>query len=506
MSGPGPLSVAAWAGRLGGRLRGGAARALVHGLSDDSRAVREGDLFFARRGTAADGAAYAREALARGAVAVVGERPPDEDLPWIAVPAVDLALTHAADLFFGRPQDALRLVGVTGTKGKTTIAWLAAKALGATGTPAAVLGTIRHDLGPAGVAPAANTTPGRLELRRLLARARDAGCGAAVMEVSSHALAQGRTEGLSFDVAVFSNLGRDHLDYHPDEEAYFRAKARLFEGLGEESHAVLARDEACYERLAGATRARVFTYGFGEGADLVIDDLRLGLDGTEFSLRRKDGPPVPIRTPLIGRHNALNLAAAIAAASCLGADVEEAARGAASLSGVPGRLERVAAGPDDDVTAFVDYAHTDEALREVLSFLRAVGADPLVCVVGCGGDRDRSKRPRMARSAADLADRVYLTSDNPRTEDPLAILADMEAGLASGTRDRASTLENRRDAIRRAVLDAAPGTTLLVAGKGHEKVQILADRRIPFDDVEETRSALAARARRRAEDRAATRS
>ncbi|MFV1959881.1 MAG: UDP-N-acetylmuramoyl-L-alanyl-D-glutamate--2,6-diaminopimelate ligase, partial [Planctomycetota bacterium] len=393
---------------------------------------------------------------------------------------------------YARPQDALRPVGTTGTKGKTPTAWLAGAALRAGGLEAAVLGTVVHDLGPAGRRGATNTTPGVLEIRRLLAQARDAGCRAAVLEVSSHALHQGRTAGLEFAAAVFTNLGHDHLDYHRDLDEYAEAKRRLFRGLDPASTAILNRDEAMWRRMAEGCRGRILTFGTDERADLCVHDLRLDRDHTDFVLGVQGTPEgrgaATVRTALVGRHNPLNLAAAVGAALSLGVDLERAAQGAAGVAQVPGRLERVL--PGGDLSVFVDYAHTDGALRAVLGFLREVGATPLTCVVGCGGDRDRTKRPRMARTAATLCERVVLTSDNPRTEDPIRILEEMEAGLEANARRHVAVQVDRREAIREAILGAPSGGTVLVAGKGHETYQILDEERIPFDDVEEVREAL----------------
>jgi UDP-N-acetylmuramoyl-L-alanyl-D-glutamate--2,6-diaminopimelate ligase len=475
-----PRTLADWARRLGGRLAGPAAAVppgaagLPTGLADDSREVLPGHLFFARRGRAADGLAFARAAVAAGAAAVVTDDEVPADLPALLVPDVAAALEAAADLWYARPQDALDLVAVTGTKGKTTTARLVAAALRGAGVPTAVLGTIGHDLGAGPPEPAANTTPGLL--------------AAAVLEVASHALDPGRTAGLAVRAALFTNLGRDHLDYHGDLEAYLAAKRRLFEGLERSAAAVLNATDPVCPRLAAACRGPVLTYGDVAGADLRAEGVQLAADRTRFRLRAGERDPIAVETPLVGRHNVLNLLAAVGAATTLGVDLADAVRGAESLAGVRGRLERVT--PSGDLHVFVDYAHTEESLREVLGFLRGVGAVPLTCVIGCGGDRDRTKRPRMARAAAELAERAILTSDNPRTEDPARILDDMTAGLDDALRARTLVLPDRREAIRRAVAEAPPGGTVLVAGKGHEDYQILGTTKVPFDDAEEARTAL----------------
>ncbi|MFM8979076.1 MAG: Mur ligase family protein, partial [Planctomycetia bacterium] len=329
-------------------------------------------------------------------------------------------------------------------------------------------------------------------LRRLLARARANGCDCAVMEVSSHALHQGRTAGLDFRAGVFTNLASDHLDYHKTLEAYRDAKALLFAGLGPQATAVLNREDPAWPAMAARCHGSVLTYGADPAADLRFERLALAADRSRFRLLA-GGQAHDVETSLVGRHNVLNLLAAVGAAMALGVEPVLAAEGAAALPGVRGRLERVD-GPDLHV--FVDYAHTEESLRQVLGFLREVGARPLACVVGCGGDRDRTKRPRMARVAVEQADTAVFTSDNPRTEDPLAILQEMLAGLDGAQRARAAVVPDRREAIRRAVLEAPPGGSVLVAGKGHEDYQVVGRVKLPFDDVTEVREALRLRAAR----------
>ncbi len=492
-----PRNVGALREIVQGVLANVQAGAQVRGLADDSRDVQTGEAFFARRGTLEDGAQYAIDAVERGAVVVVcdSELP---GLPTLLVDDVDGALRSAADAWYGRPQDALDLIAITGTKGKTTSAHMTAAALRACGHATALLGTIAHDLGDGDPVPAGNTTPGALELRWLLARARDAGCTAAVMEVSSHALDQARTEGLEFRVAIFTNLASDHLDYHGSPEAYFEAKSKLFSELPPSGVAVLNREDGAWTRLAARCRGSVLTYGTSTESDLQADDVQLGLDGTSFRLVVAGDGQVDVRTPLTGRHNVMNLLAAVGGCMALGIDPIHAVEGACSLEGVPGRLERVAS---DDLYVFVDYAHTEDALRQVLSFLTDVGADPLICVVGCGGDRDAFKRPRMGRVAAEACTLAYFTSDNPRSEDPEQILDQMTSELCaddapSGLKERVLRVVDRREAIRRAVLEAPAGATVLVAGKGHETYQVLGTEKVPFDDVKEVRAALDERAAR----------
>jgi UDP-N-acetylmuramoyl-L-alanyl-D-glutamate--2,6-diaminopimelate ligase len=493
---PAPRTLGELARLLGGTLDGASASTPLTGLSDDSRAVAAGEAFFARAGSQVAGASFAADALERGAAVAVTE----VALPGLAslrVGDVGEALRAAADAWYGRPQDALDLVGITGTKGKTTTSMLTAAALRHAGRRTAVIGTIAYDLGDGAPVPAQNTTPGVLELRRLLARARKAGCTAAVMEVSSHALDQGRTAGLAFRAGVFTNLASDHLDYHRTLEAYFAAKARLFAGLAPSATAVLNRDDPVWPRLAALCRGAVLTYGMGAEADLRYERLVLAADRTTLRLHVAGQAALDVRTPLVGRHNVQNLLAAVGAALALGVEPVTAVEGASRLEGVRGRLERV---DGDDLHVFVDYAHTEDSLRQVLGFLDGVGARPLTCVVGCGGDRDRTKRPRMARVAADMAARAVFTSDNPRTEDPRAILDEMLAGLTAEQRARATVEVDRRAAIRRAVLEAPAGGSVLVAGKGHEDYQIVGTQKLPFDDVTEVREALRLRSAPRASE------
>ncbi len=495
---PPPRSLGELAALLEGTLVGAARQTRLAGLAEDSRAVQPGEAFVARPGSKVDGAAYAQDALTRGAsVVVTQEELPG--LPTLRVADAARALRTAADAWYGRPQDALDLVGVTGTKGKTTTTCLAAAALRHAGRRTALIGTITYDLCDGAPIPASNTTPGVLELRRLLARARDAGCTAAVMEVSSHALDQGRTAGLDFRAGVFTNLASDHLDYHKTREAYFEAKARLFAGLSPQATAVLNREDPVWPRLASLCRGAVLTYGAGAEADLRAQDIALSAERTTFRLVVAGAATIDVVTTLVGRHNVSNLLAAVGAALGLGLDPVTAAEGASRLAGVRGRLERVEG--EGDLHVFVDYAHTEDALRQVLGFLATVGASPLTCVVGCGGDRDRTKRPTMARAAAELSARVIFTSDNPRSEDPQAILDEMLTGLSDEQRARAVVVPDRREAIGRAVREAPAGSSVLVAGKGHEDYQIVGTQKLPFDDVTEVREALRLRsALRESED------
>lgn len=484
-----------------GALGGDPEIALVTG---DSRAVVPGAVFFALPGATVDGHAFAAEAARRGAAAVVAER----DVPCapallLRAPSSRRAMAIAAMNFHGRPGDALELVGVTGTNGKTTVSYLVEACARAAGIPTAVLGTVSHRW-PGGARAASHTTPESTEVAATLATARDAGARLAVLEVSSHALAQERAAGLTFRSAGFTNLTRDHLDYHRDMESYFRAKRRLFtEHLAPGGTAVVNERDGYGRRLAGeleaAGGARVWRFGEG-GRDLAARDARFGLGGMEARLATPAGA-LAVASPLVGAHNLENLLCAAGLALAAGVPLEAVGRGLAGCPGAPGRLERVSG---RGVHAFVDYAHTDDALAHALAALRALSPRRLLVVFGCGGDRDRGKRPLMGEAAGRGADLVIATSDNPRSERPEDILAEIVPGLEragarrlAGPEARAGAagyvvVPDRREAIALAVAAARPGDAVLIAGKGHEDYQIVRGERRHFDDREEARRALGA--------------
>jgi UDP-N-acetylmuramoyl-L-alanyl-D-glutamate--2,6-diaminopimelate ligase len=455
------------------------------GLAVDSRAVLPGALFVAVPGAKEDGASYAVDAVRRGAAAVVSERPLPVAVPVVLVPDARAAAADLAAAFHGRPALALACAGITGTKGKTTTAFLLHAVLEHSGFRSGLLGTVEYRVGERRL-PAPNTTPGPLELQQLLADMREEGCGHAVMEVSSHALAQRRTRGLPFRVAILTNVTSDHLDYHRTFEEYRAAKALLFSEAPRDSVACINAGDPSAAWFAARARGRVRTYGFSADVDVCAEGPDVGPDGVAFALRI-DGQRAPVRSPLLGRHNIENLLSAAAGAHGLGLPVDAIASGLGTLTGVPGRLERV----DDGSGGFrvlVDYAHTEDSLRRVLGFLRPITPGRLLVLGGCGGDRDRTKRPLMARAMAELADAAWFTSDNPRTEDPRAILVEMMAGVSDAAPVR--VVSDRREAIGEIVAAAAPGDTVLIAGKGHETYQILGERTVPFDDREEARRAL----------------
>lgn len=462
---------------------------LITGLVGDSRRVQPGDLFVAAPGSRSDGLAHVPEALARGAAAVLAERRPElpEEVGFVGVPDVAAAKPWVADRYFGHPSGRLDVVGITGTNGKTTSAAMLSSMLSMDGRDHGVVGTLGARLGST-EEPLTNTTPDAIELQRLLARMVDANLSAAVMEVSSHGLALGRVDAIDFDVGVFTNLSQDHLDFHQDMESYGRAKGLLFERLGVDGCAVLNADDPWSARYAERSVARVLRYGLGAAdADLRARVQRLDIDGSAFAVETDTGRPAfGVAMRLVGRHNIANAMAALGAARALGLSVTAMTTGLAALSAVPGRLEPVDCG--QDFRLLVDYAHTPDALSQVLQLLRPLTTGKLHVVFGCGGDRDKGKRPLMGRAAADWADVLWVTSDNPRSEDPAAILDDVLAGLPAGTEHTARV--DRREAIEAACRAASGGDIVLVAGKGHETTQTIGDQVSPFDDREVSREVL----------------
>ncbi len=461
----------------------------VTGLSCDSRQVRPGDCFVAVPGEREDGTRFVPEALARGAAAIVAWRRPEPvpPVPLLLVPDARSAVARLAAAFHGRPSERMDVVGITGTKGKTTTAFLLRSILEAAGRPCGMLGTVQYVVAGR-VMPAPNTTPGPVELQGHLAAMVAGGCRAAVLEVSSHALVQRRVEGVRFRVGLFTNLAQDHLDYHRTAEAYREAKGLLFASLEAGAAAVLNLDDAAAESYRALARVPVVGYGLRPGADVSAEVHAVDFRGTRLTLRA-EGASVPVDTRLMGRHNAYNILAAAAAARAMGVDLETVRRGVEALTAVPGRLEPVDAG--QDFAVLVDYAHTEASLRSVLDCLRPLARGRLICVFGCGGDRDRGKRPAMGRAAEERSDVVILTSDNPRSEEPEAILAEIRAGMREP--GRARTIVDRREAIRTAIAEARAGDIVLIAGKGHETCQIFRDGTRPFDDRAVAREALAGR-------------
>ncbi len=451
----------------------------VCGVTDDSRAVKPGMLFVAVQGTQVDGHRFLSQAVERGARIVLMEQdyPVPPSVVKLRVKETQPLLGPLAHAFLGAPTKTLHVIGVTGTNGKTTVVWLTRHLLECAGISCGLIGTICHQVG-AQEFPSGNTTPGGVALQTMFSQMLAQGQKACAMEVSSHALDQYRTDGIEWTCAVFTNLTPEHLDYHGTVENYLRAKLRLFENLGPNAIAMINRDDPAWERVRAAARGPVRTFGLEGPADFSAGKIHCTLEETVCEIRTPEGT-FPAAMGLIGRHNVQNLLAALGAAAAVGLPVKTALEGLASFPGVPGRLERIETGQPFPI--FVDYAHTDGALRPILQQLRAVTKRKILTVFGCGGDRDRTKRPRMGAVAAELSDRVIITSDNPRSEDPWAIAQEAAAGV-QGFSIPCSVVLDRREAIQLALESADENWLVLIAGKGHETGQIIGKKRFPFDD------------------------
>jgi UDP-N-acetylmuramoyl-L-alanyl-D-glutamate--2,6-diaminopimelate ligase len=464
----------------------GALPVTVRGLTDDSRRVTAGGCFVAIRGLRADGRRFIPQAVDRGARAIVAEPPdplPGEAVGRILVPDTRRALPRLADAYFGHPSRALTVVGITGTNGKTTTSYLTEALLRARGLETGVIGTIQYVV-RGRARDAGQTTPEAVELQGLLAEMVAAGVGGVAMEVSSHALALHRVDGVGFDVAVFTNLTQDHLDFHGTMEEYAAAKRRLFAellpgGRKPGATAVLNADDPVGAKWARTQPGRVLTFGLGPGHAIRPLEHQSGFGGIRL-LATSPAGPIRIDSPLIGEHNVMNLLGAIGIGVALELAPDAIATALASVTRVPGRFEQVGAG--QDFLVVVDYAHTPDALQRVLETARRLTTGRLGIVFGAGGDRDRGKRPVMGRIAATLADRVWLTSDNPRSEDPAAIIEEIATGVAPPPPGGYARHPDRREAIRTALEWARPGDTVVIAGKGHETYQIIGDQVLPFDD------------------------
>ena len=464
----------------------------ISGLAMDSRRVMPGNVFFALPGRRADGNSFIDEAINRGAVAIVAERIPSGTaarVSYVQVADARRALATVSQRFFNFPDRALDLVGVTGTNGKTTVTNLVKHLLATTAQRVGLIGTVNYDLG-ARVVPSYRTTPESLELFGMLAQMRDAGCRQAAMEVSSHGLDQQRVRGMRFAVAVFTNLTRDHLDYHKTMEAYFAVKSRMFTGgpgVAPQAAAVNV-DDPYGRQLAANVPDHVRLVTFGESLDAVVraEDVRLNFKSTQLRLVWPEGV-IEIESPFIGRYNVSNLLAAFAACYALGRDPRVVAARLKSFPGVPGRMERIEEGQTYNV--LVDYAHTDDALRNALGMLRTITPGRLLVVFGCGGNRDRTKRPLMTAAVQEFADLSWATADNPRSEALAQIFADMRGGVTQP--GKITFVEDRRRAISLALDLAREGDCLLIAGKGHETYQEFADTIVPFDDRQVVRELIA---------------
>jgi len=484
--------------RLGELIKGITVTGVSGGLDTDitsvvydSRKATPGSLFIAVRGHKADGSAYVAKAVGAGARAVVYEKYEGDmqaGVTYIETPDARRAMALIAAGFYGNPASSLSLVGITGTNGKTTTSYLIRAVLESTGAGVGLLGTIGYVVGGRNL-PAPNTTPESVDLQEYLALMRDSGAKYAVLEVSSHSLSLQRVAGCGFAVRVFTNFTQDHLDFHGDMESYYEAKKGFFtEGPGT---CVINIDDPRGADLAASANGPVLTYGLENKADVYADSMTLGRDGMEFEIVTSTSR-ARIKSPLVGRHNAYNILAASAACLALGMGLKEVAGGIGAMKDVPGRFERVEAG--QDFTVLVDYAHTEDALERAMTAVREITPGRLITLFGCGGDRDSTKRPKMGRVASRISDIVVLTSDNPRTEDPVSILDEVESGVADeGSKVKGDTyfvVPDRLEAIRLAVGMARPGDAVLIAGKGHEDYQIVGTTKAHFDDREAAREAI----------------
>ena len=483
----------------------------VTAVVQDSRRAAPGSLFVAVRGYHSDGHRFIPQAVGQGAAAVVAEASASvgafPDTLVIRVPDSRKALARLAAKFYDYPSRRIKLVGITGTKGKTTTSYLARSIIEAAGHRAGLIGTIDYRIGDR-VYPAPNTTPESLDLQALLAEMAEQGARYCVMEVSSHALALGRTDECVFEAAAFTNLAHEHLDFHTTMDDYLAAKTLLFSGLSPDKAAVVNADDASAAGIIKSTAARVITYGITHHADVrPAGAIGHSISGLSFALSTPAGE-IGIESSLVGRHNIYNILAAVGLGIAMGFSGEAVAAGIKQMKAVPGRMEKVDAGQSFGV--LVDYAHTEGSLRSLLEAVREMTARRVITVFGCGGDRDRAKRPKMGAAAIAQSDLVIVTSDNPRTEDPLAIIGEIESGMTAGirmenlepqsrgrgapsvsTRTPYAVIPDRAEAIATAVRLAGPGDVVVLAGKGHEDYQIIGEKKFPFDDRDEARKAIA---------------
>jgi UDP-N-acetylmuramoyl-L-alanyl-D-glutamate--2,6-diaminopimelate ligase len=465
----------------------------ITGIAYDSRTVQRGNVFVALKGVRADGAQFVRQAVERGAAAIVAEHSvADVGVPLLEVSDARLALAELAADFYGHPSERMRVVGITGTNGKTTTSYLLASIFESAGMKCGVIGTVAHRIGDE-VRESSHTTPEAPDVQALLHEMVERGCIACAMEASSHALALRRVDAMTFSAGVFTNLTRDHLDFHENMEAYFQAKRRLFEMLPAGAPALINADDPKSTALI-AVSAKPVTYGINRSADITPGPLSFSMDGLDFDIRTPRGR-LHASSSLVGRPNVYNILAAVGTGVALGLPFDAIERGIQTLQAVPGRFE-VVSDPKDAFTVVVDYAHTDDALRNLLETARPLVRGRLITLFGCGGDRDRTKRPLMGAVASRLSDVLVITSDNPRHENPERIIDEIQRGITPDTkRDDALlfAIPDRRAAIAKAIENARPGDMVLIAGKGHEKYQIVGDEHLPCDDVAIARELLGRR-------------
>jgi len=461
----------------------------VKGIACDSKKTLDNYIFVAIKGTHEDGHRFIREAQDKGAKAIIVQgrrfRPKGQEnnIPLIRVDDTRKALAKLAAEFYGQPSSKLKVVGITGTNGKTTVSYLIEALLKEANCRPAVIGTVNYRFKDK-VFPSKNTTPGPIEVQSMLSQMQSEGVNYAIMEVSSHALDQERVRDINFHSAIFTNLTQDHLDYHKTLESYFKAKCKLFKDLNSHSFGIINHDDKYGIKIKRLTKAQVFTYGIDKKADIMAKGIRSDITQTEFVLvnNKKE---INFRTPLIGRHNIYNILASVSWALKAGLDLELIKSAIEKFSYVPGRLERIDF--EGDFFVFVDYAHTEDALENVINSLRQLSSKRILVVFGCGGERDKTKRPKMGRVVSKLADYAIITNDNPRGEDPQKIIDDIKKGIR---RNNYCVIPERLEAIRKSLSLAKTGDIVLIAGKGHENYQILKDRSINFDDREVVRECL----------------
>ncbi len=457
----------------------------IESISSDSRQVGRAGLFVALKGPVLDGGKFIQEAISKGAAVIVKAGGQAEQSSGRGVCILDVEdpkdfLVKVAERFYNHPSKKVKVIGITGTNGKTTTSYLIESILQESSKKCAVIGTVNYRIGGK-ILPSKNTTPGIVDNQRYLAQMAQEHVSCCAMEVSSHALEQGRVEGIGFHTAVFTNLTGDHMDYHLNMENYFQAKSKLFVNLPAKSFAVINVDDPYGKRLIDATKAKVVTFGITHTADIMASDIKLSLSGSTFSVKFPQGKMM-MRSSLIGRHNIYNILAAVGACLCGGVTPEKIEDALEHFSAVPGRLEQIDEGRPFPV--FIDYAHTEDALKNVLTNLKIVSNARIILVFGCGGDRDKTKRPKMGLVAGKLADFSILTSDNPRSEDPQSIIDQIIAGFKT---DNYTVILDREKAIAKAMSLAKKEDIVLIAGKGHEDYQIFKDKTIPFDDREVAR-------------------
>jgi UDP-N-acetylmuramoyl-L-alanyl-D-glutamate--2,6-diaminopimelate ligase len=470
---------------------------VVKGISCNSKNIKSGFVFVAIKGVKADGNEFIEEAIKNGAKAVIVESkshkvsaqvyPEGTKLPnnvcFIKVKDMRKSVARLAAKFYGDPSSKIKVIGVTGTNGKTTVTYLIEALLKEEGVKPAVIGTINYRFGNK-VIVSINTTPGPIELESLLSDIFKSGVKCAVMEVSSHALDQARTEGINFSSAIFTNLTQDHLDYHKTMKNYFKSKARLFKGLAADSFAVINNDDKYARELKSITCAKIVTYGIDNKSDFTASEIKFDCSGSEFLLSAPKWEK-RVKTKLIGKHNIYNILAAVACVEKEGIDKNTITSVVEDFSLVPGRLERV--NPAGRFSVFVDYAHTEDALMNVLKSLRNLSKNRIIVVFGCGGERDKTKRPKMGRVVSELSDYCVITNDNPRSEDPAKITRDIKRGI---TRNNFCVIHDRAEAIRKSLTLADSGDIVLIAGKGHENYQLLKNSAAHFDDRKVARQCL----------------